>query len=141
LVDADVGLDLAVLRIGANDLIESVGKTFYIPKRWPLSPANDGDDMVAVAFPGHRREPTPEFLRFESWLLGLKVLTASDRKYMLGLVNPKPIIHQFSSRPIEKFVWGGIRGSMVYRLDFEANQFHVAGFLHAAGEGLQATSG
>jgi len=139
LVDADEGLDLAVLRFEANDVIESVGKRFYIPKKWPLSSANDGDDVVAVGFPGHRKEPTSEFLRFESFLLGLKVLAVSDRKYMLGFVNPEPTIQQFSTRPLEKFVWGGISGSMVFRLDLETNQFHVVGFLHAAGEGLQAS--
>jgi hypothetical protein len=139
LVDEDEGLDLAVLQFEANDVIEAVGKKFYVPKQWPLCPADDGGDMVVVGYPGNRKEPTQDYLRFESFLLGLTVLSVSDRKYMLGFVNPNPAIQQFSSRPIDAFTWGGMSGSMAYRLDLETNQFHVAGFLHAAGEGLQAS--
>lgn len=139
LVDSDEGMDLAVLKFEATDVIESVGKSFHVPKRWPLTVAAEGEDVVLVGFPGHRKEPTTEFLRFESFLLGLKVLAVSDRKYLLGFTNPEPIIQQFTPRPMEKFVWGGMSGSMAYRLDLETNQFHVAGFLHAAGEGLQAS--
>lgn len=139
LVDADEGLDLAVLRFEANDVIESVGKSFYVPKEWPLGVAAEGEDVVLVGFPGQRKEPTAEYLRFEAFLLGLTVLSVSDRKYLLGFTNPDPLVQQFSSRPLEKFVWGGMSGSMAYRLDLETNQFHVAGFLHAAGEGLRAS--
>lgn len=67
------------------------------------------------------------------------MLAVSDRNCHLGFTNPEPIIQRFSPRPLEKFVWGGMSGSMAYRLDLETNQFHVAGFLHAAGEGLQAS--
>jgi hypothetical protein len=136
LVDEDAGLDLAILKYDRNEIIESAGNVFYVPKRWPLDTALDGDDVVVVGYPGKRRNPTQEELKFESVLLGLKILSVSDRKYMLGFTNPDPIVHVFSSRPIEQWLWGGMSGSMVYRLDLNSNQFYVTGFLHAAGEGL-----
>lgn len=138
LVDEDAGLDLAVLKFDANYVIESVGKAFYMPKRWPLDVATEGEDVAAVGFPGNRKLRNDDLL-FESCLLGLKVLSVSDRKYMLGFENDNPIIQRFSNRPIEEWVWGGISGSMAYRLDLRDNQFHVAGFLYAAGEGLNAS--
>jgi hypothetical protein len=139
LVDQDSDLDLAILRFDATDVIESVGKAFYKPMRWPLDRANEGDDVALVGFPGNRKRATGDYLRFESVLLALKVLSVSDRKLLLGFSNPDPTVHWFSSLPIDDFRWGGMSGSMVYRLDPEAHRFFVTGFLHAAGEGLRAS--
>jgi hypothetical protein len=139
LVDSDAGIDLAVLRFQHPDLIEQIGKSFYEPKRWPLDVGQAGDDVAFVGFPGKRSHPTDEALRFESVLLSPKVLSVSDRKLLLQFENPNPLIHVFSSRPIDEFTWGGMSGSMVYRLDPSLNQFFVTGFLHAAGEGLQGS--
>ncbi len=138
LVDEDEGLDLAVLRFEANDVIESVGKSFYKQKRWPLDTAKEGDDVALVGFPGNRKRPTETYLGFESVLLGLKVESVSDRKVRLRFLNPEPTVHWFSPRPVTEFRWGGMSGSMVYRLDPDLMQFFVTGFLHAAGEGLDA---
>jgi hypothetical protein len=138
LVDSDAGLDLAVLRFDRNDLIESIGRSFYRPKRFPLDVPVEGDDVAFLGYPGMRREPTGP-LRYESVLLALKVAAVSDRKIMLRFDNPNPDIILFSPKPLTEFRWGGMSGSMVYRLDPELNQFFVAGFVHAAGEGLQAS--
>jgi hypothetical protein len=139
LVDEDDGFDLAILKYDANEEIEKIGNAFYSPKRWPLDTAREEDDVVVVGYPGRRRNPTPEYLEFESVLLGLKVIAVSDRKYMFGFTNSNPIIHLFSNRPIEQWLWGGMSGSMVYRLDLNSNQYHVTGFLRAAGEGLNVS--
>ena len=139
LVDSDESMDLAVLRFEANDVIESVGKRFYVPKRWPLDAACKGDDVIALGFPGNRKDPTAGYLHFDSVMINLKVLSVSDRKYMLGFTNPHPIIHQFSPRPLDQVRWGGVSGSMVYRHDLETNQFHVIGVLRAAGDGLHGS--
>lgn len=139
LIDSDEGMDLAVLRFAANDVIESVGKRFYVPKRWPLDAARVGDDVVALGFPGSRKDPTPGYLHFESVMANWKVVSVSEGNYMFAFTNPNPIIHQFSSRSLDQIAWGGMSGSMVYRLDPDTNQFHVTGLLHAAGEGLQGS--
>jgi hypothetical protein len=138
LVDEDEGFDLAILRFEANDVIESVGKAFYRPKRWPLDTAREGDDVALVGFPGNRKRPTDAYLGFESVLLALTVESVSDRKVRLKFTNPDPAIHRFSPWPITEFKWGGMSGSMVYRLDLDLLQLFATGFLHAAGEGLDA---
>jgi len=137
-VDEDEGFDLVVLRFEAHQLIESVGKEFYKPKRWPLDTVMEHDDVALVGFPCNRKRPTDEYLGFESLLLALKVESVSDRKMRLRFLNPEPSIHWFSPRPITEFEWGGISGSMVYRLDPVLMRFFVTGFLHAAGRGLDA---
>lgn len=139
LVDADAGIDLAVLRFPRNDIIESVGKAFYQPKRFPLDTAVAGDDAALVGFPGNRRSPTDKCLNSEAVLLGLKVDDVSDRKLMLSFHTANPTIERFSPEPLTEFRWGGMSGSMLYRVDPALNQFFVAGFLQAAGDGLSAS--
>jgi hypothetical protein len=139
LVDGDEGIDLAVLRFEANDVIESVGKSFYLPKRWPMEAPVEGDDVAFVGFPGNRRFPNDDYLSFESFLIAMKVTSVSDRKFWLRYENPEPFIQKFSSRPMDEFRWGGMSGSMGYRLDPDEMKFYVSGFLHAAGEGLSAS--
>lgn len=139
LVDSDAGSDLAVLRFEHSEQIEEIGKAFYQPKRWPLDQGQVGDDVAFVGFPGMRRHATDEALRFESVLLNHKVLAVSDRKLRLSFENPEPLIHSFSSKPIAEFRWGGMSGSMVYRLDLSLNQFFVTGFFNAAGDGLHVS--
>lgn len=78
LVDGDAGVDLAVLRFEANDVIESVGKSFYVPKRWPMDTPEEGDDVAFVGFPGNRRFPNDGYLSFESVLIAMKVTSVSD---------------------------------------------------------------
>lgn len=136
LVDENEGYDLAILRFEANDIIESVGKSFYKPKRWPLDISNDGDDVLFTGYPGNRKKPLNGYLHFESVMLGMKVASRSDRKMLLRFENPKPELHLFSKYPVENYIWGGMSGSMVYRLEPNSSQFYVTGFLHAAGEGL-----
>lgn len=136
LIDEDAGIDIAVLRFQRPDLIEQMGKSFYQPKRWPLDKGQEGDDVVLVGFPGMRRQATDEFVRFEPVMLGLKLLSVSDRKLLLGYENPTPLQQNFSDKPIDEYRWGGMSGSMVYRLDLELEQFFVTGFFHAGGEGL-----
>ena len=139
LIDGDEGIDLAVLQFEANDLIESVGNSFYMPKRWPMDATVEGDEVAFVGFPGNRWFPNDNYLVFESFLMATKVTTVSDKKFRLGFENPEPFIEQFSTRPMEEFRWGGMSGSMVYRLDPDEMKFYVSGFLHAASEGLSAS--
>ena len=139
LVDEDEGYDLAILRFEANDVIESIGKKFYKPKRWPLDDAIEGEDVAVVGFPGNRTDSKEWYLHFESVLLNLKVASVSDRKLLLAFQNPTPEIICFSQRPIDEFKWGGMSGSMVYRLDSDSMQFFVSGVLHGAGEGLDGS--
>ena len=139
LVDADDRIDLAVLKVEASDEIELVGKSFYVPKRFPLDVAVQDDETVLVGFPGNRREATAELLCLESVLLGLNVAGVTDRTLFLTFTNPKPTVHLFSSKPITEYRWGGMSGSMVYRYDPLLQHFFVTGFLHSATEGLCAS--
>jgi hypothetical protein len=91
-----------------------------------------------VGFPGNRRFPNDDSLLFESVYLNLKVTSLNDRKVRLEFTNPKPDVVNYSAMPITDFRWGGMSGSMVYRLDPALQRFFVTGFLHAAGKGLEA---
>lgn len=99
LVDEDQGYDLAILRFEANDVIGSIGKTFYEPNRWPLDDTFEGEDVVVVGFPGNRKEAKEWYLHIESVMLNLKVVSVSDRKLWLVFQNPTPEVMCFSDRP------------------------------------------
>jgi hypothetical protein len=143
LVSIDDDLDLCVLSY-PPERIEELGKEFMIPPEWPPVQAVDGDDVLIIGFPGNRRSvesishlqhtyPEP-VLRFESFLFEMRVQGVSDRQARLVFSNPDII--QFSDRPIDSFVWGGMSGSLVYRADTCQNRLVACGIMHSASEGL-----
>ena len=136
LVDSDRDFDLAILRFERTDSIEGLGKTFYVPKHWPAKVASDGEEVVFAGFPGIRRRATHQYLRFESVMLSPNVESVADRKYLFRFSNPVPIVHKFSDGPDIEYAWGGMSGSMVYRLDPEDMKLDLTGFFCAAQGGL-----
>ena len=140
-------LDLCVLSY-PPERIEALGKEFCVPPSWPPARANDADDISMTGYPGMRRtvetmvhpqlnESIP-VLWHESVILYLHADGVSSRQARLRFTNPNPEVMQLSNRPITEFRWGGMSGSLVYRLDPNQNRFLPCGILHAAGEGLDA---
>jgi hypothetical protein len=122
LIDSDEGSDLAILRFAHPDFIESIGKSFYQPKRWPLDAPVSGDQVAFVGFPWNRRSATEDVFRHESVLLAPSVLAVNDRKMILAFNQQTLTKHEFSGRPVNELIWSGMSGSMVYRLDPDLNQ-------------------
>jgi len=140
-------LDLCVLSY-PPERIEALGKEFCLTS-WPPARANDADDVSVTGFPGMRRtvetmvhpesnDPIP-VLWHESVNLYLRAEGISSRQARLRFTNPNPSVMEMSNRPITDFRWGGMSGSLVYRLEASQNHFVPCGILHAAGEGLGAT--
>ena len=148
LVSESQELDLCVLSYPA-ERIESIGKEFCDPHGWPPRRTEDGDEVSVTGYPGIRRRPDAMLhpllgkvvpvLRHESVLLYLHTEATSSRQGRLRFSSDKPEVIHFSEKPIDSFRWGGMSGSLVYRLDQAANRFVPCGILHAAGEGLDAT--
>src|SRR5579872_1055388 len=147
-VSESLELDLCVLSYPA-ERIEAVGKEFCRPLLWPPIRASDTEDVSVTGYPGMRRtveamlhphlNQSIRVLRHESVILYLHAEAVSARQARLRFTNPNPEIMWFSTRPITEFRWGGMSGSLVYRLDTAENRFVPCGILHAAGEGLDAT--
>ncbi len=139
-------LDLCVLSY-PPDRIESVGKEFCDLTNWPTQRACQNDDASVVGYPGMRRSAQemmhPELnisvpvLWHEPIILYLNVEAVSLRQARLRFANPNPEVVQLSNRPINEYRWGGMSGSLVYRLDSTANRFVACGIMHAAKNGLQ----
>ena len=148
LVSEDRELDLCVLSY-PPDRIESMGKEFCKLTSWPPCRAGENDVVSVTGYPGMRRGAEemlhPELnevipiLRYESILLCLHTEATSTRQARLCFASPNPEVVQLSDRPITEYRWGGMSGSLVYRLDPTANRFVACGILHSAGEGLDAT--
>lgn len=147
-VSESAELDLCVLSY-PPERIEALGKEFCVPPHWPPTRANDNDDVSVTGYPGMRRtvetmihpdlgESIP-VLWHESVILYLHAEGISARQARLRFTNPKPEVMQMSKRPITEFRWGGMSGSLVYRLDPGQNRFIPCGILHSAGVGLDAT--
>ena len=146
-VSEDRELDLCVLSYPA-DRIENMGKEFCNLTNWPPRRASENDDASVTGYPGMRRNAEemqhPELnevvpiLRHESILLYLRAEATSIRQTRLRFATPNPEIIQLSSRPITEYRWGGMSGSLVYRLDTTESRFFACGILHSAGEGLDA---
>lgn len=147
LVSQSRELDLCVLSYPA-ERIEGIGKEFCDPQEWPPFRTEAGDDVSVTGYPGMRRTAEAMFypqlgqivpvLRHESVILYLHTEAASSRQGRLRFTNTAPEVMQLSHRPIDSFRWGGMSGSLVYRLDRAQNHFIPCGILHAAGEGLDA---
>ncbi len=148
LVSESRELDLCVLSYPA-DRIEGIGKEFCDPQGWPPRRTEDGDDVSVTGYPGMRRTPEtmlhPQLgkvvpvLRHESVILYLHTEATSSRQGRLRFTSARPEVMLLSERPIDTFRWGGMSGSLVYRLDRVQNRFFPCGILHAAGEGPNAT--
>ena len=59
----------------------------------------------------------------------------NDRKIMFKFEHD-PEIFRFSGEAEEEFKWGGMSGSLVYRLDESENLFKPCGIMYAARDGL-----
>lgn len=148
LISEDRDLDLCVLSY-PSERVESLGKEYCNLTDWPPARAMEGDDVSVTGFPGVWRtveemlhsdfhEVVP-VLRHESVILCLRAEATSTRQIRLRFNNPNPEVVQLSNRPITDYRWGGMSGSLVYRLDQSKNHFVACGILHSAGEGLGAT--
>lgn len=148
LVSENQDLDLCVLAY-PPDRIEAIGKEFCEPPVWPPPRTEESDDVSVTGYPGMRRtaetmhhpglsEVVP-VLRHESVILYLHTEATSSRQGRLRFRNPNPEVMELSERPIDVFRWGGMSGSLVYRLHWAQNSFLLCGILHAAGEGLDST--
>jgi hypothetical protein len=124
-IDVDSDLDICVLRY-PSERIENVGKEYCIVDSWPPRRASEGDDVVFCGFPGNRAKvstmQTPRAIEdqvfaHELVLLSMRVESQSDRKLRMCFSEEKPEVQQFSSYPIQDYIWGGMSGSLVYRLD------------------------
>jgi hypothetical protein len=148
LVSESRELDLCVLTY-PPERIEGIGKEFCDPQVWPPPRTEDGDDVSMTGYPGMRRTAETmlhpqlgEFvpvLRHESVILYLHTEAVSSRQGRLRFTSVGPEVMPLSERPIDTFRWGGMSGSLVYRLDRAVKRFVPCGILHAAGEGLDAT--
>lgn len=147
LVSEDRDLDICVLAY-PSERIEAIGKEYCELHDWLPSRAESGDDISVTGYPGMRRSAEEMFhpqlnrvvpvLRHESVILYLHAEAISARQARLRFTNPNPEVIQLSERPINNFRWGGMSGSLVYRLDANRSLFVPCGILHAAGEGLDA---
>lgn len=148
LVSENQELDLCVLAY-PPERIEGAGKEFCKPIAWPPRRTEEGDDVSITGYPGMRRTPEemphPELgevvsvLWHEPFLLYLRTEATSSRQLRLRFASDNPEVVLFSDRPLTAFRWGGMSGSLVYRLDREQNLYMPCGILHSAGEGLDAT--
>lgn len=141
-------LDLCVLSY-PPEYMEGIGKEFCDPQMWPPPRTEEGDDVFVTGYPGMRRTAEamlhPKLgqvvpvLRHESVMLYLHTEATSVRQGWLRFRSASPEVMPLSERPIDAFRWGGMSGSLVYRLDRAKSHFFPCGILHAAGEGLDAT--
>lgn len=139
--------DLCVLSYSAERL-EAVGKEFYISPQWPPKRAATDEDILIAGYPGMCRSveaavhpvtgESVSVLHHELVLLYPTVEAVSERQLLLKFRSPTSEVHNLSGRPIDRYRWGGMSGSLVYRLDAKENRFVPCGILHAAGEGLNA---
>lgn len=139
-------LDLCVLSY-PPERIEAAGKEFCDVTNLPPQRACQGDDVSVTGYPGMRRSveemksseinTSVDILRHEAIILYLHAEAVSPRQGRLRFQNPNPEVVPLSDRPITEFRWGGMSGSLVYRLDPSAARFVPCGILHAAQDGLQ----
>lgn len=147
LVSENERLDLCVLKVDER-VVEAMGKQFVEFRNWPPRSANDGENMIFIGFPGVRRTVEsldhPEnggsidVLRHEAIVLCPTKEGTSDTGIRMAFTNPTTTIATFSAPPIGEFPWGGMSGSLVYRLDRETNKFLPCAILREAGESLQS---
>lgn len=137
-IDADEPLDLAVFAYDEQDEIAKIDKEFYAPKKWPLEPPKPNDQIITIGFPGVRRDPdTPNRrVSYEAVNLAPVVVAVGDRKIMCEFTTCEPVIHQYSAKEMTDR-WGGMSGSMAYRLDEAEAKYHLTGFFQGAPQGLQ----
>lgn len=143
-IDIDSDLDICVLRY-PSERIESTGKEYCIVASWPPKRASAGDYVVFCGFPGNRAKvskmQTPRSIEdqvfaHELVLLSMRVESASDRKLRMGFSEEKPEVQQFSSNPIQEYKWGGMSGSLVYRLDSTENKLVPCAIFHSSSGGI-----
>jgi hypothetical protein len=142
-IDIDADLDICVLRY-PSDRVENVGKE-YCSIPWPPRRASNGDDVVFCGFPGNRtkvsimqtpRSSVDQVFAHELVLLSMRVESVSERKLRMRFSEQKPEVHQLSKTPVQDFVWGGMSGSLVYRLDSEEKRLFPCAIFHSSSGGL-----
>ena len=148
LVSENQHLDLCVLRVDERE-IEAMGKQFVELEDLSAQSAGDGDEIIIIGFPGMRRTVESvenpddgnnfEVLRHEAIMLCPTVEGISNDGIRMLFTNPPPTITFFTDRPIDEFRWGGMSGSLVYRVDRDSNRFVPCAILREAGETFQAT--
>ena len=144
-VDKDQDLDICVLKI-PSEHIEALGKEFC-DVQFPPIRALEGDDVILCGFPGNRTEvfemQTPMskndiVFAHELVLLHMHVESVSDRKILMRFREKKPEVQLFSKKPIKNYVWGGMSGSLVYRLNPESEKWVPCAIFHSStSDGLE----
>jgi hypothetical protein len=139
--------DLCVLSFNCNE-IEGFGLVFHELPEWPPRRAETGDDLVLVGYPGQRRNATfathPEtgqsvsVLKHELALLQPTCEDVSDRTLFFRFRSKNPFVASFSAELYDKYDWGGMSGSLVYRYCNDAQKFFACGIQKEAGKDLDA---
>ena len=129
-IDIDRDLDICVLEYPA-ERVEELEKE-YCAVSLPPKRALVGDDVLFCGFPGNRTRvlamQTPRSIEdhvfaHELILLSMHVESVSDRKLRMCFREDSPEIQTFSTNPIDDFVWGGMSGSLVYRMDSDIDKW------------------
>ena len=138
-IDTDPDLDLCVLKF-PSEPIETLGKEF-LDVQSPASRALVGDGVILAGFPGNRaavsqmqtpRSKYDHVFTHELVLLYMHVESVSDRKLLMRFRENKPEIQLFSEKPTQSYVWGGMSGSLVYRLNTDLDRWVPCAIFHSS---------
>jgi len=116
-VDLSKELDLVILRAPPN-IEERMGKkAFYRTNTWPLTPAQDGETVGALGYPGELRTPTGFTIETNSFYYE-NTCAVSTRGLLIGAFQEEPhVTVTHIDRPVEPVRdFGGMSGAPVFAL-------------------------
>jgi hypothetical protein len=132
-------LDLCVLSY-PPERIEANGHEFADLRGWPPQRPAVGDALAVVGYPGMLRKPgtmphpalgeeVPVLIHKDvAFYPHVEEVTDQIIKFKF---KENPEVMWFSGDPVEEIRWGGMSGSLVYRLDETDNLFKPCGVLHS----------
>src|SRR4051794_1352727 len=93
--------------------------------------------VVLVGYPARERAELGGVLYHQDVMLQMEVTDVSNSgtNLLMQYTNPERILGKGARGPapgLDEYAWGGMSGSMVYRLDLSPNFLHVAGFFYKA---------